>query len=250
MPCTAPMQTSGRSDETAKQPHDDRRLVREWQQFLETAVHDLNAPLRGIATSAALIAQTWGSAPNEDAHELMERLQEGVAKMKALLKGLAEYAAVLEVDDSSFVPVPLDAVLRSTLATLAPTTQKAGATIDFAPLPKVIGNWEHLSALFHHLLLNAVQCCPDASLRVVISAERDLDNWRIAVRDNGPGIDARYLQLILEPFQRLQGSDQPGAGLGLSTCRKIVELHGGRIWVESQLGAGSTILFTLPAAAA
>jgi chemotaxis family two-component system sensor kinase Cph1 len=125
-----------------------------------------------------------------------------------------------------------------------------GASIDYTPLPSVHGNWEHLSTLFRNLLTNALQYRTAAPPRVTISAERDCDDWLFTVRDNGIGIDAQYLDLIFAPFQRLHGSDNPGAGLGLAACKRIVEQHGGRIWAESAIGDGSTFFFTLPDAAA
>src|ERR1700704_2431100 len=111
-------------DQTAEH----RRCGREWQQFLDTAVHDLNAPLRGIATSASLLSEICVAAANPETAPLLGQLHESIFKMKVLLKGLAEYATALEVDDSSFVAVPLDPVVRSAWAALAPGVQETGAT--------------------------------------------------------------------------------------------------------------------------
>ena len=239
------MRISDPTDDAAGQLSSQDRADRKWPQFLETAVHDLNSPLRGIATSASLLSEKCGAAINEDARQLIERLQDGVDKMKTLLKALAEYAAALELDESTFVAVPTDAVVRSASAALAATVKTAGASVDCSPLPRVCGNWEQLTTLFRHLIANAIQYRAEAPPCVAISAESHRDEVRFAVRDNGSGIDPRYRELIFEPFQRLHGSEQPGAGLGLAICRKIVELHGGRIWIESQTGAGSTVFFTL-----
>jgi light-regulated signal transduction histidine kinase (bacteriophytochrome) len=168
--------------------------------------------------------------------------------MTALLKGLAEYSAALHID-GAFGPVPTDAVVRSALTVLAPMIRDTAASIDYTPLPSVHGNWEHLSTLFRNLLTNALHYRGADPPRVTISAGRDGDDWRFSVGDNGIGIDAQYQDRIFAPFERLHGSDKPGAGLGLATCKQIVELHGGRIWVESSIGRGSTFYFTLPDAA-
>jgi signal transduction histidine kinase len=168
--------------------------------------------------------------------------------MRALLKGLAEYSAALHFDDGAFVPVPTESLVRSVLAGMAPIVRHTAASIEYTSLPSVNGNWEHLSTLFRNLLTNALQYRATASPLVTISAGRDGDDWRFAVCDNGIGIDAQYRDLIFEPFQRLHASDKPGSGLGLATCKRIVELHGGSIWVESTIGTGSTFFFTLPIA--
>jgi light-regulated signal transduction histidine kinase (bacteriophytochrome) len=181
-----------------------------------------------------------------DATQLTQRLQDGAARMTALLKALSEYSLTLHIDDGSFGPVPTESVVRSVLAGVAPTVRDTAATIEYSPLPSVNGNWELLSTLFRNLLTNALQYRGAAPPRVTISAERDRDDWRFAIGDNGIGIDAQHRDLVFAPFQRLHGSDQPGAGLGLATCNRIVELHGGRIWVESTMGNGSTFFFTLP----
>jgi light-regulated signal transduction histidine kinase (bacteriophytochrome) len=240
--------SSSPADETVRQSEGQRQSGRDWQQFLETAVHDLSTPLRGISTSASLLAEMGGYAASEDARQLLEMLQDNVVRMSALLKALGEYAMALQIDASSFVPVPADAVVRSALGNLAVMIQNTGASIHYTSLPRVCGSWEYLSTLFQHLLANAMQYRSAAPPHVTISAERAHEDWRFAVRDNGAGIDGRYHDLIFEPFQRLHGSDQPGAGLGLTICKKIVELHGGRIWIESKIGDGSTCFFTLPPA--
>jgi light-regulated signal transduction histidine kinase (bacteriophytochrome) len=189
-----------------------------------------------------------GEALSDDARQLTQRVQDGVVKMTALLKALSEYSLALHIEDGSFAPVPTDSLVRAAVAAIAPMIRDTGASVDYTALPSVIGNWEHLSMLFRNILTNALHYRGAAPPHVTISVERDGDDWRFAVRDNGIGIDAKYRDLIFAPFQRLHGSEKPGAGLGLATCKRIVERHGGRIWVESAIGDGSTFLFTLPEA--
>jgi light-regulated signal transduction histidine kinase (bacteriophytochrome) len=214
---------------------------REWQRFLDTAVHDLRAQLRTIATSCGLLSEMSG-----EAIEFTQRLDEGITRMTALLKALDEYSLALHIEEGSFGAVPTESVLRSALAETASLNRDTAASVDYTPLPSVNGNWELLATLFRNLLTNGIRYRGVDPPRLTITAERDGDTWRFAVRDNGIGIEARYHEQIFAPFQRLHASDKSGAGLGLATCKRIVELHGGRIWVASETGHGSTFFFTLP----
>jgi len=213
---------------------------RDWQQFLDTAVHDLRSQLRTIATSCGLLSEEM----SDNTAELTQRLDDGIARMTALLKALDEYSLALHVEDSSFGPVPTESVVRSALSEIASMVKDTAAIVDYTPLPSVNGNWELLSTLFRNLLTNGLQYRGPSPPRLTISAERDDDAWRFAIRDNGIGIDARYHDQIFTPFKRLHASDKSGSGLGLATCKRIVEHHGGRIWVESTIGDGSTFFFT------
>jgi light-regulated signal transduction histidine kinase (bacteriophytochrome) len=214
---------------------------RDWQRFLDTAVHDLRAQLRTIATSCGLLSEISGEAA-----EFTERLDEGITRMTALLKALDEYSLALHIEDGSFGPVPTESVVRSALAEIASLVRDTAARVDYTSLPSVNGNWELLATLFRNLLRNGLQYRGAERPQLTITAEHDGDAWRFAVRDNGIGIDARYHEQIFAPFQRLHASDKSGAGLGLATCRRIVEQHGGRIWVESTIGHGSAFFFTMP----
>ena len=219
---------------------------RDWQRFLDTAVHDLRTQLRAIATSCGLLSELGGEAPNEETAQLIQRADDGIARMTALLKALDEYSLTLQIEDGSFGPVPTESVVRAALAEIASLVRHSNAIVDYTPLPSVNGNWELLTMLFRKLLTNGIQYRGADAPRLTITAERDRDAWRFAVRDNGIGIDARYHEQIFAPFHRLHGSEKSGAGLGLATCKKIVELHCGRIWVESSIGHGAAFYFTLP----
>ncbi len=240
----SPDQAAGESQRL----EDRRQPDRDWRRFLDRAVHDLGAPLRGIGTSAGLLSEMYGDTLNDDARQLVQGVLDGVGRIDALLKALSDYSMALQLDGYSVGPVPGEGVVRSALDTIEAMVRDTGARVDYSPLPSVTGNWDQLSVLFRNLLQNALQYRGAASPRVIVSADRDGDAWRFAVKDNGIGIENQYWDRIFVPFERLRTSHKTGAGLGLAICKSIVELHGGRIWVESRVGYGSTFFFTLPEA--
>jgi chemotaxis family two-component system sensor kinase Cph1 len=234
-----------RHDQTIEQA---QRMTVEWQQFLDTAIHDLRAPLRGIGTSAELLTEVCGEQLDEGAKRLLRTIVDGVAKIEALSKALSNYSRALHTGGPPPGAIRADSALRSALAELDGQIRHSGATVDYGPLPRVKGSHEQLTVLFRALLHNALLYHGTEPLHIHIAAAREGDHWRFAVRDNGIGIDPKYWDQIFQPFQRLHVSSYPaGTGLGLTICRKIVEAHGGRIWVESQRQVGSTFFFTLPA---
>jgi light-regulated signal transduction histidine kinase (bacteriophytochrome) len=124
--------------------------------------------------------------------------------------------------------------------------RESRATVSHGALPEVFGNEERLKLLFQNLIDNAIKYRGTAVPQIEIAATSDAEDWVFSVRDNGIGIDRKYWDNLFTPFKRLHGSEIPGAGLGLAICKKIVERHEGRIWIESEAGRGSTFLFTLP----
>jgi chemotaxis family two-component system sensor kinase Cph1 len=144
--------------------------------------------------------------------------------------------------------VELGRVLERALANLETAVEESGAEVSTDPLPTVTGDPVQLGQLFQNLVGNGVKFRGEAAPRVHVSAERAGGEWRLSVRDNGIGIEPEYVERIFVIFQRLHGrAEYPGTGIGLAICKKIVERHGGRIWVESVPGEGSTFYFTLPA---
>jgi len=238
--------------DSGSQPYEDKlaqaqRVAGEWQRFLDTAVHDLRAPLRGIGTSAELLTEVCGDGLDEEARQLIRTILDGVAKIEALSKGLSNYSRSLQTDDPPSGSIRIDSALRSAIAELEAQIRRCGATVDYGSLPRVRGSHEQLSVLFRGLISNALLYHGAEPPTIRITAQREKDQWRFAVQDNGIGIEPRYWDQIFQPFQRLHVDHHPtGAGLGLTICHKIVEAHGGRIWVESQLQVGSTFFFTLP----
>ena len=217
--------------------------TREWQQFLDAAVHDLRAAARAVGTSAELLAETCGGIP--EACDKIAIILEGVRRLDALSKGLASYSRAIQVDALSACPVPLELVLRSAVEQLQALIRDSGAEIRHAPLPKVFGSYDLLTVLFREILSNALAYSSASPPHIQVTVNRDADQWRFAIQDNGLGIEQQYWERIFQPFQRLHGGSHK-AGLGLAICRKIVEAHGGRVWVESEVGSGSTFFFTLP----
>ncbi|MDX1611457.1 MAG: ATP-binding protein [Candidatus Thermoplasmatota archaeon] len=231
----------------AKYAADLERSNRELQQFAYVASHDLQEPLRMVASYVQLLERRQADALDEDTRVFMEYIVEGVHRMRALIQDLLAFS---EVDYTSgpVAPVALSEVVEDVLAHLAPEIEATGARIEVHELPTVPGHRDQLADLFHHLLGNALKFQPEgATPEVTIEARVEGPNCRIDVHDNGIGIAPQHQQRIFTIFQRLHARDlYPGTGVGLALCRKIVERHGGRIGVESDLGQGTTFSFTLP----
>jgi light-regulated signal transduction histidine kinase (bacteriophytochrome) len=166
--------------------------------------------------------------------------------MGQLLEDLRVYASLnLDTPEGRFEAVDVNATFQQALQNLGAIISETHAVVTFRDLPVVHGRQVELLQLFQNLLENAIRYAGSRSPEILVSAERKADAWCLAVRDNGIGIDAKFHGYIFEVFKRLDGK-QPGTGVGLAICRRVVERHGGRIWVESELGCGSTFLFTLP----
>ena len=167
--------------------------------------------------------------------------------MQNLVNDLLDYSRLGRMDQP-FAPVDCQAIFEQAQANLAGVIEASKAQISCDPLPPVQGNAGQLERLFQNLIGNALKFRGDAPLQVRVSVERQKGWWRFAVTDNGIGIEPEYFERIFVIFQRLHNrADYPGTGIGLTTCKKIVERHGGQIWVESQPGQGATFYFTLPA---
>jgi chemotaxis family two-component system sensor kinase Cph1 len=167
--------------------------------------------------------------------------------MQSLLADVVDYWATCTGDRQSS-PTDMEAVLRQALLSTEKQIAEHGAIVTHDPLPRVCGDFEILIKVLHHLIRNAVEYCGTTSLRVHISSRREDLEWVFSVQDNGPGIDPEFKGRIFEAFKRLHGKEHPGNGLGLAFCKKAIEWHGGRMWMESTPGAGSTFYFTLPPA--
>ena len=231
----------------ARQAEELARSNAELEQFAYVASHDLQEPLRMVTSYTQLLARRYREKLDEDAHEFIGYAVEGVTRMQSLISDLLAYSRVGS-RGGTFERVELNAVLERTLDVLRSAIEDAGAEVTVDPLPAVTADAVQIGQLLQNLVGNALKFRGDAPPRVHVGARREGDHWLLSVRDNGIGIAPEYAQRIFVIFQRLHTrTDYPGTGIGLSICKKIVERHGGRIWVESVEGEGATFYFTLPA---
>ncbi|MEW6299160.1 MAG: PAS domain S-box protein, partial [Thermodesulfobacteriota bacterium] len=230
-----------------RQAEELRRSNDELQQFAYVASHDLQEPLRMVSTYVELLAKRYRGQLDADADEFIGYAVEGAQRMKALIDGLLAYSRV-ESQGRALQPTDSEAVFQRVLTDLQPAIAESGATITHEPLPAVRADAVQLGQVLQNLLSNALKFRGTAPPSIHVAAQRDGAFWRFAVRDNGIGIDPRYAQRIFQMFQRLHTRGKyPGTGIGLAICKRIIERHGGRIWVESEPGTGATFFFTLPA---
>ena len=225
-----------------------RRSNEELERFAYVASHDLQEPLRTVTSYVQLLARRYRDKLDADAAEFIEFAVQGAMRMQRLIEDLLAFSRV-GTRAAALVPTDANAALDAALENLKAAAGEAGATLTRGPLPTVLADPVQLGQLFTNLVGNAVKFRGTEPPRVQIGAERDGTQWVFRVRDNGIGIDPQYFERIFVIFQRLHGRNEyPGTGIGLAVCRKIVERHGGRIWVESEEGGGATFSFTLSAA--
>jgi PAS domain S-box-containing protein len=231
----------------ARQAEEMARSNAELEQFAYVASHDLQEPLRMMASFAQLLAKRYKDRLDTDADEFIDYIVDGAARMQHLINDLLTYSRV-GTRSKDFAPTDCGAVVGTACANLRMAIEETGAVIATGRLPVVMADERQLVQLLQNLLGNAIKFHGDAPVRVEIGAERRGNHWRFWVRDNGIGIEPQYVERIFLIFQRLHGRGKyPGTGIGLAVAKKIVECHGGRIWVESEPGKGSTFYFTLPA---
>lgn len=218
----------------------------ELQQFAYVASHDLQEPLRMVASYTQLLKSRYGDKLDNDAVEFIDFAVDGVHRMSTLIKDLLEYSRV-ETTGKPLESVDFAAALDWATGNVRAAIEDAKASVTYDKMPVVRGDAAQLKRLLQNLLSNALKYRDrNRALEVHVSAEQDGARWKIGVHDNGIGIDAEYQDKIFEIFHRLHGRDEyPGTGIGLAICKKIVERHGGTIWVESTAGEGSTFYFTL-----
>jgi len=217
------------------------------QQFAYVASHDLQEPLRMVASYTQLLAKRYRGKLDEEADEFIAYAVNGANRMQALIQDLLAFSRV-DRQGQNFERTSVEALLGYALENLKGALEESRAVVTHDPLPTVMADERQVLHLLQNLLSNAIKFRGPEPPRVHLSAERRNGDWLFSVRDNGIGIDPQYRERIFVIFQRLHTSaEYPGTGIGLSLCKKIVERHGGRIWMESQLGQGATFYFTLPA---
>jgi PAS domain S-box-containing protein len=218
------------------------------EQFAYIVSHDLQSPLTVIAGFAELLARRSQGKLDAKGEEFIAQIQEGARRQQRLINDLLDYSRVT-TKGKEFTPVDCNTLLDQVLTDLSLLIEEKGAKITHDPLPTIKADASQLGRVFQNLIGNALKFCREGVPQVEIGAEPGEKEWRFRVRDNGIGIAPEDFDRIFKMFERLHDrSEYPGTGIGLAICQKIVERHGGRIWVESEPGRGSTFYFTIPAA--
>ena len=220
----------------------------ELEQLAYVASHDLQEPLRMVASYLQLLEKKYQDRLDADAHEYIAFAVDGAKRMQTLINDLLRYSRV-GTGASPLQPTDCEAVVGTVLRSLRVAIEESGARVEHGELPVVMGDAAQLTQLFQNLIANAIKFRSGQAPRIILRAEAENGFWRFEVQDNGIGIAAEYFDRIFVMFQRLHSrSAYPGTGIGLAICKKIVERHGGRIWVESEPEQGTVFKFTLPQA--
>jgi chemotaxis family two-component system sensor kinase Cph1 len=219
----------------------------EFEEFVSMAAHNLRQSLRDVASFSQLMAETYAGRLDPDAGAFLDRIQGGAASMQSLLSDVVDYWAT-GAGNGPPSPADMEGALLQALLSLDKQITETGATVTHDRLPSACGDFALITNVLRHLIRNAIEYCVTTSPRVHISARRVELDWVFSVADNGPGIEPAFQGRVFGVFKRLHGKEHPGSGLGLAFCKKAIESQGGRIWMESTPGAGSTFYFTLPTA--
>ncbi|MBI4563133.1 MAG: PAS domain-containing protein [Planctomycetes bacterium] len=242
----------GTGQDITERKNMEEELIRsntELERFAYVASHDLQEPLRMVASFVQLLARRYRGTLDEDADEFIRYATEGAVRMQTLIQDLLGYSR-LGTPLKALEPTDCGAALNQALGNLKNAIVEYGAIVTFDPLPTLMADPSQIAQLFQNLISNAVKFRGSQPPRVHVSALLKGGEWIFSVRDNGIGIDPKYNERIFMMFQRLHPRDTyPGTGIGLAICKKIVERHRGRIWVESQAGQGATFFFTIPSGA-
>ena len=232
--------------ELAKRAKDLKRSNEDLQQFAYVASHDLQEPLRMVASYLQLLEHRYKDKLDQDAREFIDYAVDGATRMKTLINDLLDFSRV-GTRGKPFKPTDLNAVMGRVRQNLQLTIEDANATVIADHLPTIIADESQMDQLFQNLIGNAIKFHSEKPPRVQIKARENEKEWIISVADNGIGIDPQYFDRIFTIFQRLHNrAEYPGTGIGLAIARRIIERHNGRVWVESEQGKGTTFFIALP----
>jgi PAS domain S-box-containing protein len=222
------------------------RSNKDLEEFAYVAAHDLREPLIGVAAHIKLLERHLKLKLDVQAQKFISRAFATISRMDRLIQSLLLYSR-LAGEAEHLQPTDCNVALEEALSGLRSAMEERGAKLERDPLPAVMANPALLVQVFQNLLSNAIRFAGDEPLKIRIGAQREEREWKFFVRDNGIGIKPPHFERIFRIFQQIDsGPDRPGTGIGLASCKKIVEHHGGRIWVESKPGKGSTFFFTIP----
>ena len=241
--------TERRADERHRQTQavQLRRTNEELNQFAYAVTHDLREPLRNVLNFSQFLLRAVKEGSDADAQTSITYIVEGVQRMEMLLNDLLAYSQAAGSQEAAG-PIDMNQALNSALENLKATIAESEALVTSDYLPPALGNRAQIVQVFQNLVSNAIKYRSEAVPRVKIRARKNEQEWIFSVRDNGIGIQQEYQESIFGLFKRLHGREIPGTGMGLAICSKIVERHGGRLWVSSQVDEGSEFSFSLPIA--
>jgi PAS domain S-box-containing protein len=223
-----------------------KRSNTELEQFAYVVSHDLQEPLRMVSSYTQLLAKRYRGQLDADADEFISYAVDGAERMRALLNDMLDYSRV-GTRGKPFKLIWCEDVLEKAVTNLKIAIEYSGTLVSHDYLPMLVADEGQLVQLLQNLIDNAIKFCNQETPRVHVSAEKRGEVWLFSVKDNGIGIDPQHAQRIFEMFKRLHTREEySGTGMGLAICKKIVERHGGHIWVQSQPGEGSTFYFTIP----
>ena len=223
-----------------------KRSNTELEQFAYVVSHDLQEPLRMVSSYTQLLAKRYRGQLDADADEFISYAVDGAERMRALLNDMLDYSRV-GTRGKPFKLIWCEDVLEKAITNLKIAIEDSGTLVSHDYLPMLVADEGQLVQLLQNLIGNAIKFCNQKTPHVHVSAEKKGEVWLFSVKDNGIGIDPQHAQRIFEMFKRLHTREEySGTGMGLAICKKIVERHGGHIWVQSQPGEGSTFCFTIP----
>jgi PAS domain S-box-containing protein len=235
-----------RAEAALQAAHEElKRSNAELEQFAYVASHDLQEPLRMVASYTQLLGRRYDAKLDADGREFMSYIVDGATRMKQLIEDLLAYSRV-GTKGQDFRPVAVEGALRKALFNLRLAIEEAGAVVTYDALPTVSADEAQVVQLLQNLIGNALKFRSASVPRIHVGITASADEFTFEVRDNGIGIEPQYYERIFMVFQRLHNKGEyPGTGIGLAICKKVVERHGGRIWVTSRPGEGSSFHFTL-----